>query len=198
MPDRRSHNHDKQKKGVEQPLKVMSAAKNKDLGVVSYHTGGKASETYQDESPYVDSGYSSIQATTSRPRIFNNGHIKIYSDYDGKRDIINGPRGTIELMNAPTKDEYPAVITRPAVPPTSPSPQPQTVARYYCLSCKAKYFTQERLDQHIAEYPNYCGKCGCCRKAHTHTDANYCCWENYSTREPYYWLPGRGGAVIDE
>jgi len=150
-----------------------------------------------------------VYAAPARPRIINQGIMKIYSDYTGDTDIINMPGCTVELVGSPYQaashpvEHYQSPVTYTSSRQTTTTAATvvaasaaaaKPVARYYCLSCKVRYFTQERLDQHVKEYPNYCAECKSCRKKNAPGD-RYCClnYRGYSS----YWLPGKGGAVDD-
>lgn len=138
-----------------------------------------------------------VEANPARSRIINRGEIYIDPESDTFIDIVNMPEGRISLVG--TSGTTPAVGPRQdGVTPqfstnkpyrllTAP-PERTQVARYYCLSCQAKFFTQERLDMHVKDYPFYCPDCKSCRKQRgTET---YCCNN--------YWVLGKGGAVTDD
>lgn len=147
-------------------------------------------------------GAGQVQENAARPRIINRGHLKIYSDYNAYVEIVNLPGSTMELAGASPRStqltnehwQNPVAYT-PNIPTYSVTTTPVAtpVARFYCLSCKAKYFTQERLDQHIKEYPRFCVECKACRKKDGRHGKNYCCVNRRGWA--INWVPGRGGAV---
>jgi hypothetical protein len=193
MPgERRSHNQDQQRQIVSRSLQVEPPT--------STNTANDNNMSIEQ----VSFGAGQAQANSARPRIINQGHMKIYSDYNANIEIVNMPGSTMELAGAsfkpsPNSNEQwqnPVTYTPnyPTYSVTTP-PAENPIARYYCLSCKAKYFTQERLDQHVKEFPRYCSQCKACRKKDGPSGYNYCCVNrnNY----PIYWVPGKGGAVKD-
>ncbi|KAK5047018.1 hypothetical protein LTR84_006960 [Exophiala bonariae] len=136
-------------------------------------------------------------AYTTRPRIINQGHMNIDPNYNADIEIVNMPGSTINLTGAqptpvssesgPRKPPSSGLLPTPAIP--TAIPQSTAVPRFYCLSCKAKYFTQEKLDEHVKGYPNYCSVCNACRKP---DGRNYCCWSGGYRN---FWRKGKGGAV---
>lgn len=136
-----------------------------------------------------------IEANPARSRIINRGEIYIDPESDTSVDIVNMPEGRINLVGAsdttllgPRQNGVtPQISTNKPYRLLTAPPEPK-VARYYCLSCQAKFFTQEHLDMHVKDYPFYCPECNSCRKQRG-TEL-YCCTK--------YWFSGKGGAVMDE
>lgn len=190
--ERRSRNQDQHRQSFSQSLQVEPS----NITNTAYDNNMSIEQ--------VSFGAGQVQANAARPRIINQGHMKIYSDYNANIEIVNMPGSTMELAGPSfrptpsTNQQWQNPVTYTPSNPTYSVTTPPTekpIARYYCLSCKAKYFTQERLDQHVKEYPRFCSQCKACRKKDGPNGLNYCCERvrNY----PTYWVPGKGGAVID-
>lgn len=191
MPgERRSHTHNRDRHDDSQALQVIPPS---------------SASTVSDNNMCINQvpyGDGQAQVVPARPRIINQGHLKIYSDYTGNPEIINMPGSTMELVGSPYNaapipvEQYRSPMNYTSTRPTTTVTAAKPVARYYCLSCKARYFTQERLDQHVREYPYYCAECNCCRKRNGSGGPKYCCvWSTGGPKR--YWIPGRGGAVDD-